>query len=398
MGFFYLIGVFFPILLNIMDPKRKILIVDDEKNILQLLKDNLKVEFDVYLADCGVAALRLFEQNYFDLMIADVRMPGIDGLQLLRSVKNQYGNCVVLLMTGFAETQVAVNALNEGAFAFVTKPLEMGLLLKRIHYAVAVIQNRENQEKVLKEMKSELLMQSLFAQRLSALAALSGGISHEMLQPLSGIKIYLATLQDKVREDNQIESNYLLETLEKILKQVNRATKIIEHMREFAIEGNRNEIMTLTLKEAIERSLELFKVQIRARGIELKLDIPAGLIIHVNPNRFEQVLVNLIANAKDSIIEKSSKKNMEGFKKYIFIQGREDKDWTILDVADSGLGVPEGIQKTLFEPFVTSKKNSMGSGLGLAICKRILLDYNANIELLRSSSEESAFRIRFPKI
>ncbi len=381
-----------------MDPKRKILIVDDEKNILQLLKDNLKVDFDVYLADCGVAALELFEQNHFDLMIADVRMPGMDGLQLLRTVKNQYSNCVVILMTGFAETQVAVNALNEGAFAFVTKPLEMGLLSERIHYAVAVIQNRENQEKVLKEMKSELLMQSLFAQRLSALAALSGGISHEMLQPLSGIKIYLATLQDKVREDSQIESNYLLETLEKILKQVNRATKIIEHMREFAIEGNRNEIMTLTLKEAIERSLELFKVQIRARGIELKLDIPAGLIIHVNPNRFEQVLVNLIANAKDSIIEKSSKKNMEGFKKYIFIQGREDKDWTILDVTDSGLGVPEKIQKTLFEPFVTSKKNSMGSGLGLAICKRILLDYNANIELLRSSSEESAFRIRFPKI
>ena len=381
-----------------MDSKRKILIVDDEKNILQLLKDNLKVDFDVYLADCGVAALELFEQNDFDLMIADVRMPGMDGLQLLRTVKNQYSNCVAILMTGFAETQVAVNALNEGAFAFVTKPLEMGLLLKRIHYAVAVIQSRENQEKVLKEMKSELLMQSLFAQRLSALAALSGGISHEMLQPLSGIKIYLATLQDKVREDSQIESNYLLETLEKILKQVNRATKIIEHMREFAIEGNRNEIMTLTLKEVIERSLELFKVQIRAHGIELKLDIPVGLIIHVNPNRFEQVLVNLIANAKDSIIEKSSKKNMEEFKKYIIIQGREDKDWTILDVTDSGLGVPEKIQKTLFEPFVTSKKNSMGTGLGLALCKRILLDYNANIELLRSSSEESAFRIRLPKI
>lgn len=381
-----------------MDSKRKILIVDDEKNILQLLKDNLKVDFDVYLADCGVVALGLFEQNDFDLMIADVRMPGMDGLQLLRTVKNQYSNCVVILMTGFAETQVAVNALNEGAFAFVTKPLGMGLLLERIHYAVAVIQNRENQKRVLKEMKSELLMQSLFAQRLSALAALSGGIAHEMLQPLSGIKIYLATLQDKVREDSQIESNYLLETLEKILKQVNRATKIIEHMREFAIEGNRNEIMTLTLKEVIERSLELFKVQIRAHGIELKLDIPVGLIIHVNPNRFEQVLVNLIANAKDSIIEKVSKKNMEGFKKYIIIQGREDKDWTILDVTDSGLGVPEEIQKTLFEPFVTSKKNSMGSGLGLALCKRILLDYNANIELLRSSSEESAFRIRLPKI
>ncbi len=190
----------------------------------------------------------------------------------------------------------------------------------------------------------------------------------------------------------------MLETLQKILKQVNRATKIIEHMREFAIEGNRNENMTLTLKEALERSLELFKVQIRAHGIELKLDIPAGLNIHVNPNRFEQVLVNLIANAKDSIIEKSSMKNMEGLKKYIIIQGRESKEWTDLDVIDSGLGVPKEIQKTLFEPFVTSKKNSMGSGLGLALCKRILLDYKANIELLRSSPEESAFRIRFPKI
>lgn len=380
-----------------MDTKRKLLIVDDEQGILNVIYKSLPSCFDVHMANSGAKAIQMFDKINFDLVITDVRMPGIDGLQLLRTIKKLYVHCEIILITGFSETQLAVDALNEGAFAFVTKPINFEILIQRLHQALAIIQNRENQDKVLKEMKNELLMQTLFAQRLSALAAMSGGIAHELHQPLSGIGIYAATLQNKIKEENQINSDYLFETLSKIIAQVERAAKVIDHMKSFSSGDNSDEIVTINLKETVEKSLELFNVQLKTSGISLKLDIPSELYIKVNPNRFEQVLVNLLSNSKDSLIEKSLRSNLENPEKTMLIRCFENKDWIIMDISDNGLGVPLDIQKTLFEAFVTTKKNAKGSGLGLAICKRILLDYSAKIELSASNKEGTTFRISFSK-
>lgn len=379
-----------------MKKKPKLLIVDDEKTILGFLKTILQKDFEVFPANDGAEALMIFDKHHFDLVLTDIRMPGIDGLQLLRTIKKLSPNCEVLLMTGFADTHVAINALNEGAFALITKPLKTEMLLQRLNHAGAVIQHHENQEKVLKEMKSELIMQSLFTQRLSALAAMAGGIAHEMHQPLSGIGLYATTLQNMVTEKNTVDVNYLLETLKKINAQVDRAAKVIEHMKEFSSGESSEEIVTLNLKGAIEKSLELFNVQLQKHGIELRMDVPPELHIKANANRFEQVIINLTSNARHSLIEKSQKLKKTDWDKQIHIQSREEKDKILIDVIDRGMGVPKELRKNLFEPFVTGKKKTKGSGLGLAICKRILMDFDADIELLKTGSEGSTFRMNFP--
>lgn len=379
-----------------MKNKPKLLIADDDKSILGLLQETLQNDFEVFSAEDGAEALMIFEKHHFDLVLTDIRMPGIDGIQLLRTIKKLCPNCEVLLMTGYADTHVAISALNEGAFALIAKPLSTKMLLQRLNHARVVIQHHENQEKVMKEMKSELIMQSLFTQRLSALAAMAGGIAHEMHQPLSGIGLYATTLQSMVTENKAIEPDYLFETLKKINSQVDRAAKVIEHMREFSSGDSSEEIVTLNLKGAIEKSLELFDVQLQKHGIELIMDVPPELHIKANVNRFEQVIINLTSNARHSLIEKSQKLKKENWAKLIHIQSQEDKDKILIDVIDRGMGVPKELRKTLFEPFVTGKKKSQGSGLGLAICKRILMDFDADIELLKTGSEGSTFRMQFP--
>lgn len=379
-----------------MKRKPKLLIADDEKSILSLLQTTFQKDFEVFTAEDGAEALMIFAKHNFDLVLSDIRMPGIDGLQLLHTIKKLSPNCEVLLMTGFADTHVAINALNEGAFALITKPLNMKILLQRLDHACAVIRHRENQEHVLKEMKSELIMQSLFTQRLSALAAMAGGISHEIHQPLSGIGLYAATLQNMVAEKKSIDPNYLFETLKKINSQVDRAAKVIEHMREFSSGDSSEEIVNLNLKNAIEKSLELFHVQLQKHGIRLKMDVPPGLHIKTNVNRFEQVMINLTSNSRDSIIEKSSELKKDGNGKLIHIQSREEKDKILIDISDEGAGVPKRLRKTLFEPFVTGKKKRKGSGLGLTICQKILLDFDASIELLKTGPGGSTFRMQFP--
>lgn len=380
-----------------MDGKRKILIVDDEQDILDFLRKSLQEKFEVSLSNNGAEALTMLDKNKFQLVLSDVCMPGIGGLELLQTIKKLSNTVEVILMTGYADTQVAIAAMDEGAFALVTKPLDIKKLLLRINHVITIIQNRENQEKVLKEMKNELLMQTLFSQRLSALAVMAGGIGHELNQPLSSIGLYAITLQTMIQKGNLNDTENMLKTLDKILLQVDRAAKVIEHMREFSSHSEDKGIANFNLKESVEKSLELFKVQLGSYGIELEIDIPPEMSIQACPNRLEQVILNLVANAKDSLIEKSLKSNMEQFKKHIFIKCHEDENWIIMDFIDSGMGVPKDLQKTLFNPFVTSKKNIMGSGLGLPICKRILQDFSAKIELKTTGSEGTTFRIRFPK-
>lgn len=380
-----------------MKRKPKLLIVDDEKSILGFLQTTLQKDFEVFPAENGAEALAIFDKHHFDMVLTDIRMPGIDGLQLLQTIKKLCQNCEVLLMTGYADTNMAINALNEGAFALITKPLNTKMLLRHLNHARVIIQHHESQEKVLKEMKSELIMQSLFTQRLSALAAMAGGIAHEMHQPLSGIGLYASTLQNMITENKAIEPDYLFETLKKINSQVDRAAKVIEHMREFSSGESSEEIVTLNLKDAIKKSLELFDIQLQKHGIELRMDVPHKLHIQANINRFEQVIINLTSNARDSLIEKSLIVKKIDWPKLIHIQSREDKDKILIDVIDSGMGVPKELRKTLFDPFVTGKKTAKGSGLGLAICKRILMDFDAGIELLKTGSEGSTFRMQFPK-
>ena len=341
-----------------MKAKRKILIVDDEQSVLNLLNKRLQQDFEVHLANSGAEAIALFEKHDFDLVITDIRMPGIDGLDLLRVLKKISVNCEIIIMTAFADTQIAISALNEGGFAFVTKPLDMKMLRERINQAIAVIQSRENQEKVLKEMKSELLMQSLFTQRLSALAVLSGGITHELNQPLTGIGLYATTLLNILKEEDKLDNNYFTETLTKIVSQVDRSKNIIKHMKEFFSGEMSETIETLNLKDAVDKALELFHAQLEAHDIELKIDIPPNLHVQGSINRIEQVIVNLVSNASDSLDEKFSESENVDVNKYVHIQCRSEKDLVYLDICDNGGGVPIDIEKKLFEPFVTTKKKA----------------------------------------
>ncbi len=373
---------------------RRILVIDDEQDILDYLVRELRGKLDVLTALGGSEAIARFEEKEIDLVLTDVRMPGIDGIQILKTIKQLSPNCEVLLMSGYTDTHVLLNALNEGAFAFVTKPLIRDVLINRINHAIAVIQARENKDEVLQELKSDLLMQSKFANRLSALAAMAGGIAHELHQPLSGISIYSGTIKRMMEKNNAINGDYLKETMIKIDKQIERATGVIEHIREFSSGKVNQETERMNLEVAVKRSMELFNIQLKTHDIDLDIDIQKDLYINADRNIFEQVIINLISNAKDSLLEGSPEsKNRQ---KSIHIRGYLDDSWIKIDIKDTGSGIPKEMIDTMFEPFSTSKQALGGSGLGLFICRRVLEDYGAKIEFISTGPEGSTLRLCFP--
>ena len=374
--------------------RRRLLIVDDEPDITAYLQKQLGVSYDVDVANSGADAIFRYKQTPYDVLLTDVRMPGIDGIQLLQTLRSITKRSQVILMSGYSEINMVIDGMNLGAFAFVTKPLDLQAVEERVQQAIALVQSEENREQVMKELRNDLVMQTLFTQRLSALAAMAGSIAHELYQPLSGISIYCRTLERMVERRHTVEPGYLLETMQKISAQVDKAGEVIDHIREFSAGRATDDIATLALREAVERACEFFRAELSSNHIDLIIEVPAGLEVRLNRNRFEQVIINLVANAKDNLLAK--RQETQDTRDHILLQGRESGDVLLLDVIDSGTGIPEAARQNLFDPFMTSKQETGGSGLGLFICQRLMTDMGGRIELLTTSVKGTTFRLQLP--
>ena len=256
-------------------------------------------------------------------------------------------------------------------------------------------EQKEAEEK-LESAKRELTAQTLFNQRLSALAAMAGGIAHELNQPLSGIRIYAEMISNMLERDI-LDSEKISTTVEKVIKQVQRASKIIDHMREFSSDktDEQHEGVVIGLKECIESSLELVGQQLKNNGITFINEVDPAHQVKVNLHRLEQVFINLFTNAKDSINEKNFR---IGEDRIIHVSSFLNSKTIELVIRDTGAGIPGPVKQSLFEPFVSSKVPGKGTGLGLPICIGILRDYDATIALLNTSEDGTSFKLEFPRV
>ena len=248
-------------------------------------------------------------------------------------------------------------------------------------------------EEELDKAREDLLAQTLFTQRLSALATMAGGIAHELNQPLSGIRLYAETIRNVIQSRDTVDTSRIFGTLNKIIGQVDRASRIIDHMRDFASDKKTKASLEVDARQVVESVLELIGQQLSNHNIQVENDVEPGVVIRVNQTRLEQVFVILISNAKDSIEHSCTGKNGE-----IRITSAPEKGSIVLRIHDNGGGVHEDVKSSLFEPFVSTKGPDRGMGLGLSICHGILKDYNASISLEKTGNQGSTFKLEFPQV
>ncbi len=258
------------------------------------------------------------------------------------------------------------------------------------------LSEQKETERTLDLMRHQLDVQTLFNQRLSALAAMAGGIAHELNQPLSGIRVYADMVANSIDNKQVLDPQSTGITMGKIIRLVDRAASIIEHMRQFASEKSPGDLRSerLPLRQAVDASLELVGQQLRNRGIAFRNEIDASHLVLGNQHRLEQVFINLFTNSRDAIVDKPVPPLGGHFirlRSHLSPQGLE----VIVD--DSGPGVPESVRDKLFDPFVSSKAPGAGTGLGLPICHGILKDCGASIRLHRTSPDGTSFILNFPR-
>jgi histidine kinase len=238
--------------------------------------------------------------------------------------------------------------------------------------------------------------QLIQASKMATLGEMATGIAHELNQPLSVIKTASSFLIKKVKKEEKIQETILRTMAEEIDSHVDRASNIINHLREF---GRKSEVKKeiVQVNDALEKAVDIFSQQLKLREIEVVKDMQPDLpTVLANSNRLEQVFINLLINARDAIEEKVEKTGDRSASKKIFLKTSARPGNVTIEIGDTGMGISPSVLDKIFEPFFTTKKVGRGTGLGLAISYGIVQDYEGTIRVETLEHEGSNFIVQIP--
>ncbi len=242
----------------------------------------------------------------------------------------------------------------------------------------------------------ETEQQLIQASKMATLGEMATGVAHELNQPLSVIKTASRFFMKKINKKEKIEDDILFTLSEEIDAYVDRATKIINHMRQFGRKSDTT-LKKVQVNATLEKALDILDQQLKVRGITVVWDLEPDLpLILADPDRLEQVFINLLINARDAIDERWQSHQPRKEAKKISLKTRSDSKEITVEISDTGPGIEAALLERIFEPFFTTKKVGQGTGLGLSISYRIIKDCKGSIRAVSGKGKGTSFILKFP--
>ena len=377
-----------------MSQPTRILAVDDEHRGLELVARTLKKLGEVQTAPSGDAAWDLIQEQHFELVISDQRMPGMSGVELLTRVAELSPHTGRILITGYADLAATIESINKGrVHAYVTKPcppdelrLSANAVLERVKLTrenSRLLDQLSGKNQELEEILASLRLAQqriVEAERLSAIGTMAATIVHDFRGPLSVIAAAAASLDDSASPAMAAE----------IASQISQESKRINRMCEELLDVTR---VSAGTPRRVEEDLDAvvlaaaaaLSADAAAAGIEVKTDLTSGARLPLDEDRLRRAILNLGYNALDAMGDGGE----------LSISCARDGEEALVSVRDTGPGIPEEVRDRLFEPFVTAGKKS-GSGLGLAIVKKIVEEHGGRVGVGKAEGGGTVFEIHLP--
>lgn len=266
-------------------------------------------------------------------------------------------------------------------------PILLATVLASLMYLAAVLGFRQSLRARRAERQARLSAQEArlaHASRVNALGEMASGMAHELTQPLTAV---LAQAQAGRHLAERGDKENLRRSLDSIIAQTKRASAILDRLRNWT-RPRQLASGPVSVNSVAENVQLLLQAEADRAGIVLKLQLdPNVLPVHADAIEIEQVLFNLVRNAMDAVAATDARQ--------VLITTRAAAAAAVLDVTDSGPGVPTAIRPRLFEPFVTGKPD--GTGLGLALCQRLIESMGGEIELVEGAAQ-TTFRVSLPAL
>lgn len=399
----------------------RVLIVDDEYSMRSSLKEILASEgHEVAAAEDVQAARALIEKGDYDIVIADIILPGPSGLDLLRIVREMKKSARVILMTGAPTVETAADAVRNGAVDYLVKPTSRLDLLRAVNLAIRDKEleglkgrlkekerlHQEHLEELVQKRTRELLeancrlsdameelkrtqMRMIEQERLNALGQMASGIAHDfnnILMPLLGYSELLTS---------EIASRMSAEDKDAALRNIHEAAceakAVVQRLRELYRPRETTPFQTVNVKSLLERVARLtepaWKTQAQVDGRPIKIVVTAdeALAVTGNGTALAEALTNLVLNSVDAMPAGGT----------ITMSASSDGHRVAITVTDTGVGMPEEVRLRCLDPFF-STKGERGTGLGLSICHGVIQRHDGLIDVTSKPGHGTSIRIRLP--
>jgi signal transduction histidine kinase len=356
----------------------RLLLVEDNADLRSFLAARLSRRYRVETAADGAAGFEAARRWRPDLVVTDVMMAGVDGLELCRRLKADpaFATTPVILLTARAGTDAVAEGLDSGADDYVVKPFALRELEARI---AAHLRARET-ERQLHERES----------RLAAIGQMTSSVVHDLRNPLTLVKGYADLAHALAVRGGDAAT--IARELETVRSESDRLRRMIEEILDFARGGApRLAVETVAAGRFLDGLLQPLATDLRERGIEVGIDLRLddSLQVALDRDRIQRVLENLLTNAREALAN-------WGLAKRVSVHAGVEEGRLAIRVADSGAGLPGEAVEHLFEPFATNGKKQ-GTGLGLVTVRNLVKAHGGEIRVEAKAPEGgAAFTVLLP--
>lgn len=361
--------------------RHSVLVAEDEDSLRLAVSAWLRDEgFDVEDVPDGDAAIGKFQERDFDIALLDIKMPGRNGLEVLRYIRKNSIDTDVVLMTGMSDISMAVEAMKMGAKEYLTKPLAMDQLVDQLR-------------SLIKKKTSEERIRTLQAEHTARLL-------YDLHNPIAGLKQSIGYLLKGMAGpigDHQKELlTFMTRNIEKVIHLLNDMMDLSK------LEGGRVRLNKgiSNPNDTIKKVLQEFQVPFKSNKLKVSFT-PNGEIppIEYDQEKIEQVLENILTNALSHTPEEGSITLEVQQSTLVVDEAEAPSDNVIVSVKNSGKGIPKEVLPLIFDRFRNIKTEGgeeQSIGLGLIICQKIIEAHNGKIWVESDQGQSAAFFFALP--
>lgn len=406
---------------------RHLLIVDDEEKVRNLFAQCLRERYTCETAANAQEALEWLRRKPFALVITDIQMPGLGGIELLRKINELYRDTAVIIVSGVDRTQRVIDAVRMGACDYLLKPCDLDVLELCVERALerrTLLRNARKYKEDLESRNAELARrkaelermqaQLVHSEKMASLGQLAAGVAHELNNPAGFILSNISALPDYLRRLERILSTYdsvsltpadfevvaavksdveyrrILSDLDSIATDcfsgAERIKGIVQNLRLFS-RLDEAELKEVDVHEGIESTIRLLSQYFTSPVIELRRVYGSLPRISCYAGQLNQVWMNLLVNAAQAIGQSRGE---------VTIRTSSRDQVVDVSVSDTGRGIsPEHINR-IFDPFFTTKAIGEGTGLGLSISHGIIMRHGGRLTVESAVGRGTTFNVILP--
>ena len=408
------------------EKRESILIVDDSPTMRAAFVNRLARQYKCTESSTVMEALAELREREYAIVIADIQMPGLSGVELLRRIVEIYPNTAVIMVSGIDRPQRVLDVVRLGAFDYLIKPCDMDILELTVERAVerrnllvdakrykADLETRNEELATGKAQLERLQTQIVQNAKMASLGQLAAGVAHELNNPVGfiygNIDILQSTMAGFIRLmefydrsslpggvaaeadaiKKQIDYETTLSDLESIMTDcregAERIRDIVKNLRTFS-RLDEAEFKKTDVHEGIDSTLRLLSRYFTSDKINLVREYSEDLpLIDAYAGQLNQVWMNLLVNAAQAVTPAGGT---------VRIETTSDGEYVTVLVEDSGVGIEAAVLDRIFDPFFTTKPVGEGTGLGLSISFGIVDRHGGNIQVRSRPGSGTVFKVR----